>query len=137
MGTMGWVYLDEMSLEEVLFFDQKPNALPLYVSFREQALKHLSPVNIQVKKTQISFTNRHLFSAVSFMPVRKAKERPDPYITVTFGLAHRVISPRIDAAVEAYPNRWTHHVILGTVDEIDTELLSWLKEAADFSNSKR
>ncbi len=129
--------LDEISLEEVLFFDQKPNALPLYVSLREQVLEHFSPVNIQVKKTQISFINRHLFSAVSFLPVRKAKERPDPYITVTFGLARRVISPRIDAAVEAYPNRWTHHIMLGNVDEIDGELLSWVKEAADFSNSKR
>ncbi len=129
--------MDEISPEEVLFFDRKPGALPLYVSLREQILKRFGPVSIQVKKTQISFINRHLFSAVSFTPVRRAKQRPEPYITVTFGLARRVISPRIDAAVEAYPNRWTHHVMLGSADELDAELFSWLKEASDFSNSKR
>lgn len=129
--------MTEISLEEALFFEQKPGTLPLYVSLREQVLKHCGPANIQVKKTQISFINRHLFAAVSFTPVRKAKERPKTYITVTFGLAYRVGSSRIDTAVEAYPNRWTHHVMLGSEDEIDEELMSWLKEAADFSNSKR
>lgn len=129
--------MEPIRLEETLFFEGKPNALPLYISLREQILTHCPPADIQVKKTQISFVNRHLFAAVSFTPVRKAKDRPDPYITVTFGLSRRADSPRIDAAVEAYPNRWTHHVMLGTADEIDGELLSWLKEAADFSNSKR
>ncbi len=129
--------MTEISLEEALFFEQKPGTLPLYVSLRDQVLKHCDPANIQVKKTQISFINRHLFAAVSFTPVRKAKKRPATYITVTFGLAHKVDSSRIDVAVEVYPNRWTHHVMLGTEDEIDGELLSWLKEAADFSNSKR
>lgn len=91
----------------------------------------------EVKKTQISFVNRHLFGAVSFTPVRRAKERPDPYITVTFGLSYQIDSPRIDAAVEAYPHRFTHHLIIGSVDEIDGELLGWLREAADFACSKR
>ena len=129
--------MDGISLEEALFFEQRSNALQLYASLREQILEHCGPASIQVKKTQISFVNRHLFAAVSFTPVRKAKDRPNPYITVTFGLAHQVTSPRIDSAVEAYPNRWTHHVMLGTTSEIDKELLFWLREAADFSNCKR
>ena len=129
--------MDDISLEEALFFEQKQGAFPLYVSLREQIFKRCGPADIQVKKTQISFVNRHLFAAVSFTPVRRAKERPESYITVTFGLSHRVDSSRIDAAIEVYPNRWTHHVMLWSECEIDEELLSWLKEAADFSNSKR
>ena len=39
-------------------------------------------------------------------------------------------------AVEPYPNRWTHHVLIGTVEEIDDELLSWIEEAAAFAQSK-
>ena len=89
-----------------------------------------------MKKTQISFYSRRMFAAVSFTPVRKAKDRPDPYLTITFGLPYRKESARIDVAVEPYPNRWTHHVLIGTVEEIDDELLSWIEEAAAFAQSK-
>lgn len=127
----------DISLEEIRFFETKQDALPLYEALREAILTTCSPVEIQVKQTQISFVNRHLFGAVSFTPVRKAKERPSPYITVTFGLSHQVGSPRIDASVEAYPHRFTHHLIIGSADEIDDELLHWMKEAADFAAAKR
>ena len=44
-------------------------------------------------------------------------------------------------SVEAYPNTWTHHVMLvmiGTLEEVDEELLSWIVEAAEFAkNIKR
>ena len=38
-------------------------------------------------------------------------------------------------SVEAYPNTWTHHVMLvmiGTLEEVDEELLSWIVEAAEY-----
>ena len=57
-------------------------------------------------------------------------------MTVSFGLGYRKDSPRIDVATEPYPNRWTHHVMVGSVNEIDEELLSWICEAADFSMYK-
>ena len=42
-----------------------------------------------------------------------------------------------DEAPEPYPGRWTHHVMVGSVDEIDGELLGWIQEAAEFPASKR
>ena len=58
--------------------------------------------------------------------------------TVTFGLYYKKGSPRIDAAPEPYPNRWTHHnILISSVDEIDDELMAWTKEAAAFSAGKR
>ena len=91
-----------------------------------------------MKKTQISFFDRRMFAAVSFAPVRKAKDRPKPFLTITFGLSYRKESDRIDAAVEAYPDRWTHHVMIGSVEEVDEELLSWIVEAAEYAkNMKR
>jgi hypothetical protein len=45
-------------------------------------------------------------------------------------------SARIDAAAEPYPNRWTHHVMIGTSEEIDDELLAWIGEAAAFAGGK-
>jgi len=77
-----------------------------------------------------------MFAAVSFAPVRKAKERPSPFLTITFGLPYRKESARIDVATEPYPNRWTHHVMIGTVEEIDEELLSWIIEADEFAKKK-
>lgn len=55
--------------------------------------------------------------------MRKAKERPAVYIVVTFGLGYKVESPRIDVAVEPYPNRWTHHVLISSPEELDEELM--------------
>ena len=77
-----------------------------------------------------------MFAALSFAPVRKAKARPKPFLTITFGLAYRKESDRIDAVVEAYPNRWTHHVMIGSVEEVDEELLSWIVEEAEFAKNK-
>ena len=126
------------TLNELLFLDSKQDALVLYETFREAVLVKVPNARIEVKKTQISFFYRRMFAAVSFAPVRKAKDRPKPFLTITFGLAYRKESDRIDVAVEAYPNRWTHHVMIGSVEEVDEELLSWIAEAAEFAkNMKR
>ena len=126
------------TLNELLFLDSKQDALVLYETFREAVLVKVPDARIEVKKTQISFFDRRMFAAVSFAPVRKAKDRPKPFLTITFGLADRKESVRINVAVEAYPNRWTHHVMIGAVEEVDEELLSWIVEAAEFAkNMKR
>ena len=118
------------------FFEQMPEALPLYVKFEKEVLSRVEDVCIKVQKTQITYTNRHVFACVSFAKVRKAKERPPVYIVITFGLACKKESPRIDIATEPYPNRWTHHVLVSRKEEIDEELLGWVEEAAAFSAAK-
>ena len=77
-----------------------------------------------------------MFAAISFTPVRRAKERPKAFLTVTFGLRRRVASPRIDAAAEPYPGRWTHHVMIGSAEEADAELMEWIREAAASASGK-
>lgn len=118
------------------FFDQMPEALPLYQKFEREVLSRVEDVHIKVQKTQITYSNRHVFACVSFAKVRKAKERPPVYIVVTFGLAYKKESPRIDIATEPYPNRWTHHVLVSEEEQIDEELLGWVEEAAAFSVAK-
>ena len=125
-----------LSMDELLFFDIHPLALPLYEQLRGRNLDSVPSARIDVKKTQISFFNRYMFAAVSFTPVRRAKNRPDPFLTVTFGLPCRKDSARIDVATEPYPNRWTHHVMIGSVEEVDDELLLWIREAAEFAANK-
>ena len=125
--------MDEQILQ---FFDRYPDAIPLYEKF-EKCVEDLVPeVRIKVQKTQISFYNRHMFACVSFAGVRRKKDCPDCYIVVTFGLEHKAESPRIDIATEPYPNRWIHHVLISELEEIDDELMGWIREAAEFSDRK-
>ena len=126
-----------ISSDEMFFFNEKPAALPLYEAFAKRLMAEIDNVIIKVQKTQISFSNRHNFAFVSLLPVRKAKARPETWITVTFGLCYKKESPRIDVTSEPYPNRWTHHMLISSVDEIDDELMGWIKEAAAFSAGKR
>lgn len=126
-----------MNGDILLFFDRRPAALPLYEAFARRVLSQIEDLRVKVQKTQISFSNRRLFACVSFLGVRRAKDRPDPYLVITFGLDRRVDSPRIDAASEPYPNRWTHHVLISSPEEVDQELTAWVLEAARFSAGKR
>ena len=124
------------TIDELAFFDKNPEALPLYHCFKERLSAELGPVKMRVQKTQITFSNKHVFACVSFIPVRKAAKQPKTYIVITLGLEHRLESPRVDVAVEPYPNRWTHHILISTPEEIDDELFLWVKEAAAFSANK-
>ncbi|HIW51338.1 MAG TPA: hypothetical protein IAA10_10350 [Candidatus Blautia intestinavium] len=123
--------------EKVLqFFDKQPEALPLYEKFEKRVEELVPDVEIKVQKTQISFYNRHMFSCVSFARVRKKKDCPKSYIVVTFGLDHKEESSRIDIVSEPYPHRWTHHILISEISEIDEEFMNWIKAAADFSGRK-
>ena len=121
----------------LFFFNEHPQAIPLYEAFEARLLSELEGVMIRPQKSQITLKNRRVFGAVSFLPARRAKDRPDPYITVTLGLNRREGSPRIDQASEPYPGRWTHHIVIGSRSEIDDELMAWVHEAYDFASAKR
>ena len=72
-----------------------------------------------------------------FAFVSHPRRKKDQGILVSFGLFHRQESARIQYASEPYPNRWTHHVVLSDESQIDDELLGWMRQAYDFSQSKR
>ena len=120
----------------LFFFGERMEALPMYERLEEAILTRIPDVKIKVAKTQITFANKRGFAFVSFNPCRRAKDRPAVWMTVTFGLGCRKGSSRIDVATEPYPGRWTHHVMVGSVEEIDEELLNWIQEAAEFANVK-
>ena len=125
-----------MDSDILFFFGEHMEALPMYERLENAILTRIPDVRIKVAKTQITFANKRGFAFVSFNPCRKAKDRPAVWMTVTFGLGCRKGSPRIDVATEPYPGRWTHHVMVGSVEEIDEELLNWIQEAAEFANVK-
>ena len=125
-----------MDNDILFFFGEHMDALPIYERLEDAILTQIPDVKIKVAKTQITFANKRGFAFVSFNPCRKAKDCPAVWMTVTFGLGCRKGSSRIDIATEPYPGRWTHHVMVGSAEEIDEELLSWIQEAAEFANVK-
>ena len=125
-----------MQTEELLFFDPMPQALPLYQALREHVAAACPDLRVKVSKTQISFYHRRLFAMVS-LPLRRRRGWPPCCLVVTFGLGRRAESPRILQAIEPYPGRWTHHLVIGTVEEIDDELMAWAREAYNFAAAKR
>lgn len=118
------------------YFYKQPDALPLYEAFADAVTKLYPETEIRVQKTQISFYDVHMFACVSFLRVKKKKELPDPYLVVTLGMPYPLESPRVAVKTEPYPGRWTTHIVIGEMEEIDGELLSWLKEAHDFAKNK-
>ena len=124
-----------MTADELLFWDRQPQLLPLYEALRSRLMGAYPDMKIKVSKSQISFYNRHMFAMAS-PPVRRRKTWPKEFMMVSFGLSYQIDSPRIAMSVEAYPNRWTHHVIVESPEDIDGTLLGWIHEAYLFSDSK-
>ena len=126
----------EHYLSDILFFfDGKPVELSLYQALFARMEAAFPDAAVKVQKSQISFYHTHLFAAAS-LPIRRRKDWPRECIVVTIGLPCRLSSPRIAAAVEPYPNRWTHHVLVSQVEQLDEELMGWMREAYGFAQSK-
>lgn len=120
----------------LFYFDGKPLELSLYQRLFAAMEQAFPDASVKVQKSQISFYCPKLFAAAS-IPVRRKKDWPQECLLVTFGLERQLLSPRIAVAVEPYPNRWTHHVVVSRPEEIDGELLGWLTQAYHFGQTKR
>ena len=125
-----------MDAATLLFFEQQPEALPLYEAFADAVIRQYPDTKVKVQKSQISFSSRYMFACVSFARVKKKKELPDPYLVVTLGMSYPLESSRVAVKTEPYPGRWTTHIVLGDEKEVDGELLKWVAEAYDFANTK-
>ena len=126
----------ELDTDTLMFFDQHMDILPLYQAFEELLSDSFSVVNKRVQKTQITFSNRHVFACVSFARVKRKAELPMRYMVITLGLPAPLDSERVAVKTEPYPGRWTHHFVVSTPEELDEELLSWIKTAYTFANAK-
>lgn len=123
-----------MTQDELQFFAGHGAALPIYTELRSRVFAQWPDVEVRVARTQITFKARYGFAFVSTR--RMGRRCPEVFIIVSFGLGREVRSERIFAASEPYPNRWMHHVIVASPDEVDGELMGWLAEAHDFALNK-
>ena len=126
----------ELDADALMFFDQHMDILPLYQAFEELLFDSFPVVNKRVQKTQITFSNRHVFACVSFARVKRKAELPMRFIVITLGLPAPLDSERVAVKTEPYPGRWTHHIVVNKPEELDEELLSWVREAYAFAAVK-
>ena len=122
--------------DTLLFFDDHPDALELYQAFENLLFSAFPNAGKRVQKTQITFSNQHVFACVSFAQVKRKAELPKGYMVVTLGLPAPLDSERVAVKTEPYPNRWTHHIVISRPEELDEELLSWISDAYAFAEAK-
>ncbi len=123
--------------DTLLFFTGHREALGLYQALEDMLCSSLPHVNKRVQKTQITFFNSRVFACVSFTRVKRRAALPEGWLTLTLGLPVPLDSPRVAAKCEPYPGRWTHHFVLSSAEELDGEMMAWIRASYDFAESKR
>lgn len=127
---------ENMDSGTLMFFEQQPDALPLYEAFLEAVCGQYPDTVTKVGKSQISFSNRHIFACASFLRVKKKKDLPQPYLVITLGMPYPLNSSRVSVKTEPYPGRWTTHIVIGKKEDIDGELMGWVEDAYYFAQAK-
>ena len=125
-----------MDTDTLLFFNEHMDALDLYQYFEDLLYSTFPYVNKRVQKTQITFSNRHVFACVSFTRVKRKADLPEGYLTLTLGLPAPLESDRVAVKTEPYPGRWTHHFVVSKIEELDEEMMEWVREAYQWAERK-
>ena len=123
-------------MDTLLFFDAHRAAIPLFAALEKTIFARFPEAKKRVQKTQITYYHRHVFACVSFARVKRMAELPETWLTLTLGLPYPLESERVAVKTEVYLGRWTTHLMIGSKEELDDELLEWLEQAYAFSESK-
>lgn len=118
-----------MITAEVLAFLKGDSHCIALFEAAEAAILACGESAMTVQKSQISWGNPLKFAFLSF--------GKGSSLILTFGLNARTEHPKIFQAVEPYPGRWTHHMILSDVSDIDSTVGHWLKDAYAFAVAKK
>ncbi len=89
-------------------------------------------MNVKVSKTQIAFVNRRQFAWV-WLPLPWDKRRPSNSIVLSFALSKQIKDKQIVQAVQPYPGRWMHHIIIEKENDINDKVRKWLSQAYDLA----
>ncbi len=113
-----------MSLDQ--FFDNYPDSRALFDPLFE-VVNEIGPVEIKISKSQIAFIHKKTY-AWAWIPAKYLRGKTAPLV-ITISFRRRDSSPRWKEIVEPYPGRFMHHLELRSVDEIDSQVRQWLKQA--------
>ena len=116
-----------MTLDE--FFAGYEESRPLFQALH-RAIDKSGQIELAISKSQIAFRRagqRSAFARV-WLPKRYLQDRGAPLV-LTLGFRYRDTSPRWKEIVEPRPGRFTHHLELWAMTDIDDEVRGWLMAA--------
>jgi len=99
------------------------------VEIVRSAIESIGPADMRVTKSQIVFRHRRGF-AWTWMPAQYLRGDVAPLV-LTINLNRRDESPRWKEVVEPRPGRFTHHLELRSTEDVDCEVLNWIREASN------
>ena len=113
-----------MTLDE--FFAGQPESRRIFDAL-SAVVSTIGQAEIRVSKSQVAFARRRIF-ARAWMPSTVLGSGHAPLV-LTLGFRRHDASPRWKQIVEPRPGRFTHHLELRTIDDIDDQVLGWMREA--------
>ena len=116
---------EDSTPEEV--FSGSPRGLELFHAV-EAMLAEPTPPAVRATKSQVAFRERRGF-AYLWWPGRYLDS--DVPAVLSIALPGRIDSARFKEVVNPSPGVWMHHLELHTVDELDREVMDWLREARE------
>lgn len=108
------------------YFEGKEPSRQLFDCLRD-VIESLGTAEVRVTKSQVAFRRRQTFALV-WIPGKYLRGNSAPLVP-TISLHHRDSSPRWKEIVVAAPGRFTHHLELWAMGEIDDEVHGWLQAA--------
>jgi hypothetical protein len=109
---------------EFHFVNKQQNVIDTFVKIKNEVMK-LEGVSINSVKNAI------LFQAKSTFLAAKPKKT---HLDIEFLLNEKVEEFPIFKTFQAAKSKWAHFVRLGSADEVDEQLISWLKKAYKICN---
>lgn len=127
--------LEALRLAEA-FFARKPEALPSVRAFLLGALERWPQAEIVTQKSQVGLRDPRPFCALT-APGKHVRGRATPGALLSLFLPRPLETEDLILAVEAYPGRFTNHVILpADPAEFQADLWTWTAEARRFRCGK-
>lgn len=127
--------LEALRLAEA-FFAGKPEALPSVRAFLLGALERWPEAEIVTQKSQVGLRDPRPFCALT-APGKRVKGKAVPGAMLSLFLPRPLEAEGLILAVEAYPGRFTNHLVLPPdPTELDEGLWSWTAEARRFRCKK-
>jgi hypothetical protein len=108
------------------FFAGYPESRRLFDALYK-VISTIGPADLRVTRGQIAFRRRTAFAWV-WIPARHLRGKAAPLV-LTLGFRYRHASARWKEIVEPKPGRFTQHLELYSVADIDAEVTGWLQAA--------
>jgi Domain of unknown function (DUF5655) len=110
------------------FFAGHPDARAVFEKVRS-VLARLGPLEVRTSKSQVAFRRRRGF-AFLWLPGRYLS-KPAAEVVLSIALGRHDHSGRFKEVAHPAPAQWMHHLEIRDADDIDDEVVAWLREAAD------